>query len=106
MALDDFGTGYASIGYLRRFNLDFVKLDRSFVDGIAKSAEAQDVAAAIIALSTALKLPIVAEGVECLADAKILTDAGCDFLQGWLFGRPVSASTIDQQLRAQTRNVA
>lgn len=103
VALDDFGTGFASIGYLRHFNLDFVKLDRSFVNGIAKSAEAQDVATAIIALSTALKLPIVAEGVECLADAEILTGAGCHFLQGWLFGRPMPASVINQQLQTGSR---
>ena len=106
VALDDFGTGYASIGYLRRFKLDFVKLDRSFVDGIAQSAEAQDVASAIIALSKALKLPIVAEGVECAADADILTEAGCHFLQGWLYGRPMPAAAIDRQLLETGRQVA
>ena len=103
IALDDFGTGYASIGYLRRFNLDFVKLDRSFVEGIAEDPEVQDVAMAIIALSRALKLPIVAEGVETEVDARILTVAGCDYLQGWHFGRPVPAAEIARLVGAGHR---
>ena len=98
IALDDFGTGYASIAYLRRFNLDQVKLDRSFVEGIANSTEAADVALAIIALSGALNLTVVAEGVESEAQASVLTVAGCDYLQGWHYGRPVTAAAVDQGL--------
>lgn len=98
IALDDFGTGYASIGYLRRFDLDRVKLDRSFVEGISKNGESADVALAVIALSTALNLKVVAEGVETEADADILKIAGCQYLQGWHFGRPVPAHEVNRLL--------
>lgn len=103
IALDDFGTGYASIGYLRRFNLDRVKLDRSFVEGIAKGGQAADVALAVIALSNALHLPVVAEGVETEAAARLLTAAGCAFLQGWRFGRPLPAREVDAGLASEGR---
>lgn len=94
MALDDFGTGYASIGYLQRFELDLVKLDRSFVEHVATDSDAADVALAIIALGSALRLPILAEGVETPEQAALLTTAGCAYMQGWHYGRPMSAAAI------------
>lgn len=100
IALDDFGTGYASIAYLRRFNLDLVKLDRSFVEGIASSAEAADVALAIIALSSALNLSVIAEGVETEEQAVLLCVAGCEYLQGWHYGRPVTAAQVTSTIAA------
>ncbi len=100
IALDDFGTGYASIAYLRRFNLDQVKLDRSFVEGIAGSNEAADVALAVIALSSALNLTVVAEGVESEEQAAMLRVAGCEYLQGWHYGRPVAAADVTAQIAA------
>lgn len=101
IALDDFGTGYASIGYLQRFELDFVKLDKSFVDNVATNTDAAEVAQAIIALGGALRLPIVAEGVETAAQAAILSTAGCSFLQGWHFGRPMKSAEVDATLIAR-----
>ena len=98
VALDDFGTGYASVGYLRRFEFDKVKLDRSFVEPVVSSPEAADVALAVVALGSALKIPILAEGVETEHHAAILAMAGCEFLQGWFYGMPQSAAEIDTVL--------
>lgn len=106
IALDDFGTGYASIGYLKRFKLDQVKLDRSFVENIASSTEAADVAFAIIGLSKALNLTVVAEGVETEAQATVLKVAGCNYLQGWHFSRPISADQVDDALSMPERKTA
>jgi diguanylate cyclase (GGDEF)-like protein len=94
VALDDFGTGYASVGYLKRFKLDKLKLDRSFVERIAEDGDAATVAGAIIALGQALHLTITAEGVETRGQADMLRVAGCTHLQGWLYGRPVTGDQL------------
>jgi diguanylate cyclase (GGDEF)-like protein len=94
IALDDFGTGFASIGYLRRFELDRLKLDRSFVEFVDSSQQSADVAKAVIGLSHALNLPITAEGVETSPQALFLMLAGCQRLQGWHYGRAVSGEEI------------
>lgn len=96
MALDDFGTGYASVAYLKRFKMDKLKLDRSFVERIACDPEAASVAAAMISLGQALHLNIAAEGVETEEQAQALRIAGCTHLQGWLFGRPQFSQCLDQ----------
>jgi len=88
IALDDFGTGFASVAYLKRFKMDKLKLDRSFVERIALDNEAADVAGAMIALGQALNLDIAAEGVETEEQAVALRVAGCTHFQGRLFGRP------------------
>nr|WP_314446319.1 EAL domain-containing protein [uncultured Sphingomonas sp.] len=95
VALDDFGTGYASVAYLKRFKMDKLKLDRSFVERIASDPEAASVAGAMIALGQALNLNIAAEGVETEAQAKALRIAGCTHLQGWLFGKAQSCQRLD-----------
>ena len=95
IALDDFGTGYASIGYLRRFQFDLVKIDRTLVEAVVSDPAAADVFVAIVSLCKALGLPILAEGVETPEQAAMLTDNGCAFLQGWHFGRPMLAAQID-----------
>jgi diguanylate cyclase (GGDEF)-like protein len=94
ISLDDFGCGYASVGYLRRFPLDKVKIDRSFIDTIDTDEQARRVVAAIIALCGAFGIPITAEGVETTAQADLLRDMGCDLLQGYLIGRPAPFSDI------------
>ena len=96
IALDDFGTGYASIGYLRRFQFDLVKIDRSLVEAVVYDSAAADVFVAIVSLCKALGLPILAEGVESGDQAAMLTENGCAYLQGWHFGRPMRAAQIDQ----------
>lgn len=103
IALDDFGTGYASIAYLRLFELDMVKLDSSLTERVADDQTAVAVVKAIVALCKALKLPLLAEGVETLAQADLLRAAGCAYLQGWHFGHPQSAEDVTAYFRMADR---
>lgn len=98
-ALDDFGCGYASIGALRQFGFDRMKIDRSLVSALDDAANGADILRATIALATALEIPVTAEGIENARQAAILRDAGCDQLQGYLLGRPMSAGEISSKLR-------
>jgi diguanylate cyclase (GGDEF)-like protein/PAS domain S-box-containing protein len=88
LALDDFGTGYSSLSYLRRFPIDVLKIDKSFVDGIAVSAEDRAVAGAIIQLGQTLDLQVVAEGVEDDDQVRALAGLACPLGQGYRFGMP------------------
>ncbi len=94
LALDDFGTGYSSLSYLSRFNLSTVKIDRSFVAELEHSVRSRSLTRAIIAMGHGLGLKVVAEGVETEAQRAILVADHCDFLQGFLLGRPVPADGI------------
>jgi len=96
VALDDFGTGFSSIGYLRQFTFDHLKLDRSVVADIALNTPAQKLIQATVALADALGLNVTAEGVETEEDALILRLAGCRHLQGFLLSRPVSADRLSE----------
>jgi EAL domain-containing protein (putative c-di-GMP-specific phosphodiesterase class I) len=93
LALDDFGTGYSSLAYLRQFPFDKVKLDRAFVAALGDGAKADAVARAIIQLGHALDMKVCAEGVETVDQLEFLRVEGCDFVQGFLLGRP-SEDTI------------
>jgi EAL domain-containing protein (putative c-di-GMP-specific phosphodiesterase class I) len=97
-ALDDFGCGYASIGALRQFGFDRMKIDRSLVSAVEEAGNGADVLRATISLATALGIPVTAEGIETAEQAAVLRDAGCDQLQGYLVGRPVSADEISRKL--------
>jgi diguanylate cyclase len=94
LAIDDFGTGYSSLAYLRQMPIDAVKIDKSFVDGVAGAAEESAVARAIIALATTLHLDTVAEGVERPEQATALAELGCHLAQGYHFSRPVPAADM------------
>ena len=94
LAIDDFGTGYSSLAYLRQMPIDAVKIDKSFVDGVAGGAEDSAVARAIIALATTLHLDTVAEGVEHPEQAAALAQLGCHLAQGYHFSRPVPAADM------------
>ncbi|MFL1527787.1 EAL domain-containing protein [Pseudomonas sp. O230] len=89
IAIDDFGTGHSSLGYLRQFNVDFLKIDQSFVAMIGADALSRHILDTIIELSAKLDLGIVAEGVETEEQSAYLTAHGVNFLQGYLFGRPM-----------------
>jgi EAL domain-containing protein (putative c-di-GMP-specific phosphodiesterase class I) len=92
LAVDDFGTGYSSLAYLKRFAVDVVKIDRSFVDGLGTDADDTTIVAAVVQLAHALGRRALAEGVETRAQLDELVALGCDLAQGYYFGRPVPAS--------------
>ena len=98
IALDDFGTGYSSLGYLSRYPVDKIKIDRSFVSNLGVDPEAEAVIRAIVKLSKALNLNIVAEGVETRAQKNILRQTGCTIIQGFLYSKPVSGENISDML--------
>jgi diguanylate cyclase (GGDEF)-like protein len=90
IALDDFGTGYSSMSYLQAFPFDMIKIDRSFISNLDRSAQSKALLRGVIALARGLELPVTAEGVETRAQFDALTRAGCDLVQGFLIGRPSS----------------
>ncbi len=98
LAIDDFGTGYSSLSYLQRFPLDALKIDKSFVDGLAlggaAGAQAAGLVRAVVQMAAALGLQTVAEGVETAAQHEALRALGCDLAQGYLFGRPGAAAAV------------
>ncbi|NSL53643.1 putative bifunctional diguanylate cyclase/phosphodiesterase [Uliginosibacterium aquaticum] len=94
VSLDDFGTGYSSLSYLTRFHLQTLKIDRAFVNGIEHSERNLALVRAIIAMGHSLGMKIVAEGVETEEQARMLTELGCEYLQGYLISRPVPAAEI------------
>ncbi len=94
LSIDDFGTGYSSLSYLRRLPARQLKIDRSFVKDLASSLDAQAIVAAVVNLSHALGLEVVAEGVETLDQAAILTRLQCDELQGFLYALPMPESAL------------
>ena len=97
--IDDFGTGYSSINYLRRFAIDCIKIDRSFVANLCNRDEDRALATAMIAMAKALGLKIVAEGIEDPAQLAALRELACDFGQGYLFARPMDPDVMAGYLR-------
>jgi diguanylate cyclase (GGDEF)-like protein/PAS domain S-box-containing protein len=98
MALDDFGTGYSSLAYLSRLPLDTLKIDRSFVHGMTDNADNTSIISTIISLAQALRLKVVAEGVETEQQAQLLRLLRCEQVQGYLFSRPVPAEELETLL--------
>jgi diguanylate cyclase (GGDEF)-like protein len=94
LAIDDFGVGYASLGYLERFPIDMLKIDRSLVDGVASEARKQRVVATVMALAETLGLTVVAEGIEVAEDANELIALGCRLGQGFLYARPMEGPVL------------
>jgi diguanylate cyclase (GGDEF)-like protein len=102
IVLDDFGTGYSSLGYLSRFPIGFLKLDRSFVARLEEGDQAEAILAAIAGMARALGMTIIAEGVETERQVRTLRLLGWRFAQGFYFGRPQPADMLDERLRRQT----
>jgi diguanylate cyclase len=96
LSIDDFGTGYSSLAYLRRLPASEVKIDRSFVQDLERSADARSVVDAVVKLAHALGKRVVAEGVENVRQRRVLSELGCDELQGYLFAHPMSADDLLQ----------
>ena len=108
IALDDFGSGFASIGYLKQFDFDRLKIDRSLVVALGENGSAAEILQATMAFARALDLPVTAEGIETDDQLSVLRLAGSDSLQGYLFGRPMSAAQLSELVMpaAQAERVA
>lgn len=104
LGLDDFGTGYSSLSYLRRFPVDTLKIDKSFVQKMGQSPEDAAIVRMIIDLGHTLGMDVVAEGVETQADADHLRSLGCDFGQGYFWAKPLPADQATDLLRAQFKD--
>jgi diguanylate cyclase (GGDEF)-like protein/PAS domain S-box-containing protein len=99
ISLDDFGTGYSSLSYLKRFPIDVLKIDKSFVDDVTTNANDAAIALSVISLAHNLNMRVIAEGVETREQVKFLTERGCDEMQGYFYSRPVNAEAFTALLR-------
>ena len=99
LSVDDFGTGYSSLAYLKRFPLDTLKIDRSFVGDLTPGSDNEAIVAAILAMARTLGLKVVAEGVETEEQAKLLSEAGCQVMQGYYYSRPVKPEVLARLMR-------
>jgi diguanylate cyclase len=98
IALDDFGVGYSSLSYLRRYQFDKLKIDRSFVQGLADGPQSPAIIAAVVAMAGNLETAIAAEGVETAQQLETLRSLGCGLIQGYFIGRPMPADAITTNL--------
>jgi EAL domain-containing protein (putative c-di-GMP-specific phosphodiesterase class I) len=95
-SIDDFGTGYSSLSVLKRFPIQKLKIDRSFVSDVMTDMNDAAIVKAIVAMAHALRLKVVAEGVEVTAHLEFLKDLGCDVIQGYLFSKPLPAADMER----------
>jgi diguanylate cyclase (GGDEF)-like protein/PAS domain S-box-containing protein len=105
LSIDDFGTGYSSLSTLKRFPLDYLKVDRSFIEGLPDDGDSAAITEAIIAMARKLHFTVIAEGVETAAQGAFLRQAGCAILQGYFFSKPLPASELAQWLAARQQQV-
>ena len=101
VAIDDFGTGYSSLSYLKKFDIDYLKIDRSFVKNLESDANDMALSEAIIVMAHKLGLKVIAEGVETEGQRSLLAAAGCDYAQGYLFSKAISPEEFERLLIAQ-----
>jgi EAL domain-containing protein (putative c-di-GMP-specific phosphodiesterase class I) len=99
LAIDDFGTGYSSLSYLRELPIDVLKMDKSFVDGIAVSEQPLALAEGIVQIARTLRLEVIAEGIESEIQRDLLTSMGCQFGQGYLLAMPMPAGQAETLAR-------
>jgi len=102
LSIDDFGTGYCNLSYLKRFPVDKLKIDRSFVCDIITDPDDLAIARTVVAMGHQLGVGVVAEGVETEGQLALLADAGCDLVQGYYFSRPVSADACEALMANRT----
>lgn len=104
LCIDDFGTGYSSLSYLRRFALDILKIDRSFVADMLNNSESREIVKTILSLGSNLGMQVIAEGVETAEQANELKSLGCEFAQGYLFSKPLESAATARSLVASDMN--
>jgi predicted signal transduction protein with EAL and GGDEF domain len=104
LCIDDFGTGYSSLSYLRRFALDILKIDRSFVTDMLNNSESEEIVKTILSLGRNLGMKVVAEGVETRGQMTLLKSLGCEFAQGYLFSRPLDSAAVARTLVTSQAN--
>jgi len=102
LAIDDFGTGYSSLGYLKSFPVHTLKIDRSFIKDVPADPDDVAITHAIIAMGHSLRLDVVAEGVETAEQLEFLREHGCDYMQGYLIGKPMPAEDLSRMLAGRT----
>lgn len=105
VAIDDFGTGYSALAYLNKFDIDYLKIDRSFVSNLDQDNEEMALCEAIVAMAHKLGLKVIAEGVETDLQLALLSQIGCDYGQGYLFSRPLPANQFDELLKCHQLSV-
>lgn len=103
LSLDDFGTGYSSLSYLKRFPIDIIKIDRTFVNGIPSDRDDTAISTAIVVLAHSMELQVIAEGVEKSEQIAFLQSLQCDEIQGFYFSRPLNAETVTDLLKVKKR---
>jgi EAL domain-containing protein (putative c-di-GMP-specific phosphodiesterase class I) len=96
LEIDDFGTGYSSLSYLQRLPFDTLKIDRSFIRGLSHESDSLDIVKAIVEMAHSLRLEVIAEGVETEEQLHQLRGLGCNYLQGFLFSKPVDAESVER----------
>jgi len=101
VALDDFGTGYSSMSYLKAFDIDYIKIDQSFISGISTKSDDMALCEAMIIMAHKLNMLVIAEGVETTEQRDLLLKMGCDYAQGYLFSKPVSPDDFEMLLEKQ-----
>jgi len=103
LSVDDFGTGYSSLNYLKRFPIDLLKIDATFVRDVETDPDDRAIIQSIIALAKSMRLKVVAEGVESRQQQELLKSMGCDFIQGYYVGRPVGAEEFEERVLNKTK---
>ena len=101
IAIDDFGTGYSSLAYIKKFEIDYIKIDQTFTKSLGAASDALVLCEAIIVMAHKLDIKVIAEGVETPLQRDLLLAAGCDFAQGYLFSKPLPADEFDKLLSEQ-----